>query len=390
MNPVFDILISCIAILIIVGIGKLCNRFKIFGVSFGCIWILFIGLLAGQIGISINQEVSTIVKDFSLSVFIFEIGLEVGPKIMGNRTSKSWLISILALSVIALGGFVAVVIGKMADIDLYTLNGIMSGAVSNTPALGAAQVTAATTLGNVPESIAQGYALAYPIGIIGVFAVVLLVKGTNNTPDKVFDIPTNTNICSNSIDNPRKKAARHLLAHFAIVVAGVLLGRLVGTISFNIGNLPAPFVLGNTAGTLFSAIAISLALKNVTSIGRLIEKDDAFCNMGLSLFIATVGLSSGAGFVAVLMSGGYKWVIYGALITLVPCLLILPIAKYVAHLSIEEVCGILTGATTNSPVFAYCAGESANPTEVTRTYACIYPAALLSRILLSQIFVFII
>ena len=90
-----------------------------------------------------------------------------------------------------------------------------------------------------------------------------------------------------------------------------------------------------------------------------------------------------------LLEGGYKWILYGAMITLVPCLAGCPIARHAAHLSKEEICGILTGATTNSPVFAYCEGESANPAEVSWTYVRIYPAALFARILMSQLFVFI-
>lgn len=388
MNPVVDILVACVVLLSIVCIGKLCNTVKICGVSLGCIWILFVGLLVGQTGIAINQEVSAIVKEYGLSIFIFEIGLEVGPKLLGKQNGKNWLISVLAIVLIVLGGFVAVIIGKIGDIDLFTLNGIMSGAVSNTPALGAAQLAAAAILGYVPDSIAQGYALAYPMGILGVFAIVLLVMGTNKESKEsgVFSIEFHQN--PNGIK--RQVNGKDILMHIAIVVVGLILGRFIGKFTFTIGNLPAPFVLGNTAGTLFSAIILSVLIKHITCLQSCANKNDTICNLGLSLFIATVGLSSGAGLIEVLINGGYKWIVYGVVITLFPCLVILPIAKYAAHLSKEEVCGILVGATTNSPVFAYCAGESENPTEVSRTYACIYPVALLARVLLSQVFIFIV
>lgn len=390
MSRVSQILFAGIALLIIVWLGRLCNRIRFGNITLGCVWTLLIGLLAGQIGVHIDPKISGLVKEFGLSFFIFEIGLEVGPRLFKYKTNKGCLIFLLALSVVALGGFVTFIIGKFTDVDIYTLSGIMSGAVSNTPALGAAQMAAESILGSAPETIAQGYAIAYPMGIFGVLAAVLIVLGANSNSDNSMTKAISVTGCrKNNVTKKALFSTERFIIHIVFVVGGILFGRVLGSLAFHIGRMPAPFMLGNTGGTLISAVVFSFISRGIGLKTSLTKRNTTICNIGLSFFIAAMGLSSGAGFISVFMSGGYKWMFYGAMITLIPCFLIMPIAKYCAHLSKEEVCGILTGATTNSPVFAYCEGVSLNSSEISRTYAFIYPAALFARIFISQLFVFI-
>ena len=287
MNRFLEILVAGTILLVIVGLGRLCDRIRIGHISFGCVWILFIGLVAGQMGIAIDPVFSGAVKDYGLSIFLFEIGLEVGPKLFESRSSNGWLITVLALLVVILGGIVAFIIGKMTDVDIYTLNGIMSGAVSNTPALGAAQMAAATVLGTAPDTIAQGYALAYPMGIIGVFASVLLVLGP---PGNAGAAKTNLVLAEEGRNLPGKPSFKHwgMAAHLVLVAAGVLAGRLIGGFSFRIGRLPAPFVLGNAGGTLISAIVVSLLAKGV-ALPVAADKNEALSRLGLSFFMAAIG-----------------------------------------------------------------------------------------------------
>ena len=170
----------------VIGIGLYLGRFKVKGISLGSTWILFIGILVGHLGFRANPEALAFVKDFGLILFVFSIGLQVGPGFFHSFKSGGVKLNLLALMNVLLAVGVTVAISAITGEGLSTMVGVMSGAVTNTPGLGAAQQTLIDTsvsAGADPltaasgaASLASAYAVAYPIGVIGVILVILVGK----------------------------------------------------------------------------------------------------------------------------------------------------------------------------------------------------------------------
>ena len=163
------------------------GRFKVKGISLGSTWILFIGILLSHFGLRADPEILHFVKEFGLILFVFSIGLQVGPGFFHSFKSGGVKMNLLAVMNILLAVAVTWAISAISGEDLKTMVGVMSGAVTNTPGLGAAQqtfidvasaggMTSALAAGQASEKLASAYAVAYPIGVIGVIAVIVLFK----------------------------------------------------------------------------------------------------------------------------------------------------------------------------------------------------------------------
>ena len=169
----------------VIGIGLYLGRFKVKGISLGSTWILFMGILMGHLGFGADLSVLHFVKEFGLILFVFSIGLQVGPGFFHSFRSGGVKMNLLAVMNILLAVAVTYAISAISGEDLSTMVGVMSGAVTNTPGLGAAQqtfadVSAATgssvlAAGTASEKLASAYAVAYPMGVIGVIMVIGLV-----------------------------------------------------------------------------------------------------------------------------------------------------------------------------------------------------------------------
>ena len=143
--------------------------------SFGVTWILFIGIAISSFGVTIDENVSSFAKNLGLILFIYSIGLQVGPSF--SPFDKSGLrLNLLALAIVILGCITTIVLHFLTGIDMSTMAGIMSGAVMNTPSLGAVQQTASDLLGTVSPNIAMGYALAYPLSIVGLILSFEIIR----------------------------------------------------------------------------------------------------------------------------------------------------------------------------------------------------------------------
>jgi putative transport protein len=172
------IFIYCIVIAAGVFLGKL----KIFGVSLGITFVLFVGITMGHFGFSANHLVVDFVKDFGLILFVFSIGLQVGPGFFSSFRKGGLSLNLLALIIVSLGGLITLSLHFITGMSLPMLVGIMSGAVTNTPGLGAAQqavnqVTASISGAAIPE-IGLGYAVAYPFGVLGIILTMVLIRKT--------------------------------------------------------------------------------------------------------------------------------------------------------------------------------------------------------------------
>lgn len=166
------ILIYCIVIALGVSLGKI----RISGVSLGITFVLFCGLALGHFGFSAQREVVEFVKDFGLILFVFSIGLQVGPGFFSSFKKGGITLNILALSVVFLGALITLVLHFMTGTSLPILVGVMSGAVTNTPGLGAAQQALDQVSGSGAQDIGLGYAVAYPFGVLGIIITMILLR----------------------------------------------------------------------------------------------------------------------------------------------------------------------------------------------------------------------
>lgn len=165
-----------IIISLVIALGKILGRTKIFGISFGVTWVLFVGIVFGHFGLTLDSNLLHFLKEFGLILFVYSIGMQVGPGFFSSFRSGGLALNGLAMGVILMGVLTTIAIHFITGTDITTMTGIMSGAVTNTPGLGAAQQAYFDTTGQSANDIALGYAVAYPLGVIGCIMAFILIK----------------------------------------------------------------------------------------------------------------------------------------------------------------------------------------------------------------------
>lgn len=166
---------------LVIAAGVLLGRVKIFGVSLGVTFVLFVGILMGHFGLAIDAPILNFMKEFGLILFVFSIGMQVGPGFFSSFKHEGIRLNFLAIAIIALNIIVTLAIYFLdGSIEMPMLVGILSGAVTNTPGLGAAEQALSQLyqdgiISEVPK-IALGYAVAYPLGVIGIILAMILVR----------------------------------------------------------------------------------------------------------------------------------------------------------------------------------------------------------------------
>lgn len=168
----YTVIIFAITIAVGVALGKV----KIFGVSLGITFVLFTGIAISHFGFTVNPEVQHFIKEFGLILFVYTIGLQVGPGFFASFKREGLKLNFIALIIILTGVTVVICLHYFANTDIVTLVGIMSGAVTNTPGLGAAQQTVAEIRPELGVNLPTGYAIAYPFGVVGIILVMLLFR----------------------------------------------------------------------------------------------------------------------------------------------------------------------------------------------------------------------
>ena len=544
---------SIMLLAFVIGTGLFLGRFKFKGVSLGSTWILFMGILMGHLGLRTDPSVLHFVKEFGLILFVFSIGLQVGPGFFHSFKSGGVKMNLLAAMNILLAVVVTWAISAFSGEDLKTMVGVMSGAVTNTPGLGAAQQTfvdvvtsgGGDTAAASADSaaLASAYAVAYPMGVIGVILVILLGKALFKIEPKkelealeaaestdaqarrmhvavenpaIFgqklgsimrefgggfvvsrimkgeeiQFPTSDSVLSEGdkllivtsqqeVDRVRilfgQEVPMHredwvvkdhnMVTRRIVVTKSSLTGRKLKDLHFrdafgvsvtrviragvelvaapnlyiqvgdglicvgtqdNIENLAlkvgnsndalnkpnlVPIFLGIVVGIIFGSIpirfpgipqAIKLGLAGgpliiaillgyfgprykittyTTSSANLMIRE-----IGISLFLAAVGLGAGADFWSSIVGGGYWWILYGALITLVPLCITFVVARALCHLNFYQICGLISGSCTNPPVLAFAQGMyGSDYTSV--NYATVYPLSMFLRVLVAQLLI---
>lgn len=164
----------------VIAAGIYLGKMKILGVSLGVTFVLFVGILMGHLGYIVDEQIIKFVREFGLILFIFSIGLQVGPGFFSSFKRGGVRMNMLAVLCIALNVAIVIAIYYWGNVnDKSALVGVMSGAVTNTPGLAAAQqaVTEMTNGAADANIMAQGYAASYPLGVVGIIAAMFVIRG---------------------------------------------------------------------------------------------------------------------------------------------------------------------------------------------------------------------
>ena len=539
----------------VIATGLYLGRFKVKGISIGSTWILFLAILVSHFGLRADPTVLAFMKDFGLILFIFSIGLQVGPGFFHSFKVGGVKMNLLAVFGILMSVLVTVCIHLVTGESLSTMVGVMSGAVTNTPGLGAAQQTlsnvllvegsSAEVVADASSGLASAYAVAYPIGVLGVIMLVILfraifkidlnvekaaldndggeavqvrrmhmevenpaifgrsvreiIKDTTNSfiisrmmRDGVIDIPGPGTVLEKGdrllvvTSQPHVDAVRiifgkevemhqqdwirmneHLVTRRLTVTKpsitgkrikdlgfrtehgvnvtrvvragvelvarpflrlqmgdsilvvglepeieqvasivgnkpeelrhpnlvpiffGIVLGVLVGSLPIRFPGIPQPVRLGLAGGPLIVAILMAyFGPKLKISTYTTASANMMLREVGISFFLAAVGLGAGENFVSSIVSGGYWWILYGALITLIPILTLGLVARFAFKLNFYQLCGLVAGSTTDPAVLAFAQG--AYGTDYTSVnYATVYPLSMFLRVLVAQLLILI-
>ena len=161
---------------LVITVGILLGKIKIKGVSLGITWILFVGIIFSHFGMTVDNDVRHFVQEFGLILFVFSIGLQVGPGFFASFKHGGMTLVGCATAIVLLGVLTAYIIHVATGTPIPTMVGILSGAVTNTPGLGAAQQAYADASGVNDPSIALGYAVAYPLGVVGIILSMIFIR----------------------------------------------------------------------------------------------------------------------------------------------------------------------------------------------------------------------
>ena len=528
--------------LAIAGGISLSHHLKFKGITLGITWILFCAIAMSHFGMHLDPMVETFAKDFGLILFVYSIGLQVGPSFFSSFGKGGIKLNILALSIVLLGCITTYIISLLSGVDIATMTGVLFGAVTNTPGLGAAQQAFADITGNANPNIASGYAMAYPLGVVGIIAVILAmrwffrikldkeearvmaesevqkevefidvlltnpqVEGAHirelgqlchmnlivsrllrpNGEDELPDVETVLHVGDRIrvvVDKENEKsvlllgmettlptdhkAQAHLVSRHVIVTKpelngkrigdlnvratyhvsitrirragvellatrdlylqlgdritvvgeeravdkveslfgnstkrldipnlasiflGIALGVLAGVVPIMLPGLAQPFKLGIAGGSLIIAILMSCfgpkmhIITYTTSSANLMIRE-----IGIAMFLAAVGFGAGKTFIPTLLDGGYVWIGYGVIITLLPLLLVGVVARLWLKLDYFTLMGLLAGSTTNPPALAYATTVSSANDRAAVAYSTVYPLTMFLRVLTGQLMI---
>lgn len=177
-NP--DITQSIVVLSIATSVGFFVGAIKIKKVSLGVAGVMFVGLFLGHYGYRIDKSILHFTRDFGLILFVYAIGIQVGPSFFSSFKKEGLLFNFLGISTVLLGGIITFCIHFLADVDIVNAVGLMSGSVTNTPGLGAAKSTLSEIQTQFPNKIftdpAIAYAITYPLGVFGIILSIIVSK----------------------------------------------------------------------------------------------------------------------------------------------------------------------------------------------------------------------
>ena len=273
-------------------IGLLLGKIKMARISLGITWVLFAGIAFSAFGISLDAEMLHVIKEFGLILFVVAVGLQVGPGFFRSFKKGGLAMNLMALSNVALGVLITVIIAKVAHQDMADMAGVYTGAITNTPGLSAAQ-QAVNDLGidGGAERLAAGYAVTYPLAVVGMILTCILLRPLCRIDLKNEPVTLSDTTPHSSPLTPHSNKSFALLPIFIIIALGII----VGSIPIPVG-LRAPVKLGLAGGPLVVAIIGGwLGVKKGWFSTEFTEGQGvhALREVGIALFLACVGLSAG-------------------------------------------------------------------------------------------------
>jgi len=387
---------SSIAAILVIGVtaalGLLLGSIPLGRVKLGIAGVLFAGLLFGHLKVAVRPEVLEFTRDLGLVLFVYCVGVQVGPGFLSSLRSKGLLMNLVAGVVVLTGAALAVAIGKLGRLPMPVAAGLFSGAVTNTPSLGAAQV-ALRELPSYTEEMGKlpglGYAVAYPFGVLGVIFTMILMRrffGEAAKPPRREKRPAERATSDFEAAAPSDEQTTSVQALPLFI--GVSLGLLVGSAPIHISALPAPLRLGPAAGPMLVAIALTSLRQIGPLTWRMPERANLLLReVSITLFLACVGIKAGDRFVATLVAGdGLYWVGCGAVITLASAIIGALAAGVLLRLRYLSVCGLMAGTMTDPPALAFASSMTQTRDPIV-AYATVYPLTQLLRALAAQLLV---
>ena len=367
---------ALLAIFLIAALGYFVGGIKIKGIELGTAGVLLVALVFGHFGV----EIPSVVRNLGLALFVGSVGFIAGPKFFRDFKTNAASYILLGFLIILSGALACVAIIQFCGIRAELAVGLLTGALTSTPGLSAAQEAA----GEMASLATTGYAIAYPFGVIGVVLFVQLVprilKVDMDKERAHFEAAQSAKIKKYS-----GKLVKFDEAGFFPFMLAMVLGILVGSVAIPLGE--GSFSLGTTGGTL----VMGLLFGHFGHIGPVdISVPTAalktFRELGLVLFLVGAGVSGGAGFVDTLRQEGVMLFVYGAVLTLIPMLVGFFVAAKFLKLRVLNNLGSITGGMTSTPALGTLISV-AGTDDVASAYAATYPIALVAVVLCSQFIV---
>ena len=381
---------SLLAIFLIAVIGYLIGAISIKGLSLGTSGVLLVALVFGHFGV----EIPSIVKNLGLALFVGSVGMIAGPVFFRNFKKKVYAFLILGIFIVVTGALTTVLAGKLMNVSFDLAIGIFTGALTSTPGLAAATEATNAVLaaqGAAGTSLATvGYGIAYPFGVVGVVLFVQLFpklvgcnieEATRQLHENLHGADFGDAEDGGAVTKEYKQIDSFGICALSLaLVLGIALGKvnipLPGGMSFSLGTAGGPLFTGLILGHFghigkFSLVSPSNTLKVLRELG-------------LFLFLLGAGTEAGAGFVEVLLAQGPKLFLLGVLVTLIPMLLAVLLAKLLLKIdtltTLGSVCGGMTSTPALGALISLCKSE-----DVAASYAATYPFALVCVVIGSQL-----
>ncbi len=207
---------AVVVVSLICAIGMAMGKIRFFGISLGIAFVFFIGIFLGSVGVAINHDMLMYCEDFGLVLFVYALGLHVGPNFFGSFRREGMTLNLWSLAVIVLGTIMAIALVPLTKVSMPDMIGVLCGATTNTPALGAAQ-SALEHMGIGGGRAALATAVTYPLGVLGVILAILFLR-------KCFVKPTDLEIRETEDDD-------HTFIGQYLIVNPALEGRTIGDIA---------------------------------------------------------------------------------------------------------------------------------------------------------------
>ena len=368
---------SLLAVFLIASLGYFVGGIRIKGIELGTAGVLLVALVFGHFGV----EIPSIIRNFGLALFVCSVGFIAGPKFFRDFKSNAASYILLGFLIILSGGICAVLVSLIGGIRPELSVGLLTGALTSTPGLAAAQEAA----GELADLATTGYAIAYPFGVIGVVLFVQLVPRilkVDMAEERAHFEAAHTAKIKRYDGWLFKFDQGGFFAFMIAVVLGILLGNvhvpLPGGASFSLGTTGGPLIMGLLFGHFAHVGHLDLTVP--------VEELKTFRELGLMLFLIGAGVSGGAGFVDTLRKEGVILFVYGAIMTLVPMFVGFFVAKKVLKLRLLNNLGSITGGMTSTPALGTLISV-AKTDDVASAYAATYPIALVAVVLCAQFIV---